>query len=123
MGSSPHQSVAGEGGCATPLSALSSREGTPIPPPQKIDEQAPNVDISRVQLDDNERRTLLQHPTGFMKTDSANILKSEPTDFLAQDDPMKEESPSYDFMKQDSMVYTKQVSMLLKLFPSSSLIS
>ena len=109
MGSSPHQSVAGEGGCATPLSALSSREGTPIPPPQKIDEPAPNVDISRVQIDDNERRSMLQHTTGFMKLEGSNILKSEPTDYLKQDDPMKEEPATYDFMKQDSMVgYQKQ---------------
>ena len=110
MGSSPHQSVAGEGGCATPLSALSSREGTPIPPPQKVDEPAPNVDISRVQLDDSERRSMLQHQTGFMKSDSSNVLKTEPSDFMKQDEPMKEEPPSYEFMKQDSMLYTTQES-------------
>jgi hypothetical protein len=114
MGSSPHQSVAGEGGCATPLSALSSREGTPIPPPQKIEEAAaPNVDISRVQIDETERRSMMQHQSGFMKSDP-NLLKPESNDFLKQEstvEPMKEEPPSYDFMKQDSMGYQKQESV------------
>ena len=109
MGSSPHQSVAGEGGCATPLSALSSREGTPIPPPQKVEETAPNVDISRVQIDDSERRALLQHQQ-FLKNNDA--MKSEPNDFLKQEsssvEPMKEEP--YDFMKQETMGYQKQES-------------
>ena len=35
---------------ATPSSAMSSREGTPLPPSQRPEDAAPNVDISRVQI-------------------------------------------------------------------------
>ena len=38
------------GGATTPSSALSSREGTPLPVSVKVEEPAPNVDISTVQI-------------------------------------------------------------------------
>lgn len=39
---------------ATPSSAMSSREGTPLPPSQRPEDAAPNVDISRVQIAESD---------------------------------------------------------------------
>jgi hypothetical protein len=51
---------------ATPSSAMSSREGTPLPPSQRPEDAAPNVDISRVKIGDNDQGVKRELPdSGF----------------------------------------------------------
>lgn len=47
---------------ATPSSALSSREGTPLPPSQRPEDAAPNVDISRVQIAESNDSVIKREP-------------------------------------------------------------
>ena len=46
---------------ATPSSAMSSREGTPLPASQRPEDAAPNVDISRVQIGENDKVIKREH--------------------------------------------------------------
>jgi len=49
---------------ATPSSAMSSREGTPLPASQRPEDAAPNVDISRVQIAENNDKVIKrEHPS------------------------------------------------------------
>ena len=60
---------------ATPSSAMSSREGTPLPASQRPEDAAPNVDISRVQIGENNDKVIKREQA----SSSDHVMQSNTT--------------------------------------------
>jgi hypothetical protein len=96
-GSSPRRSAAGEGGCATPLSVLSSREGTPL---HKVEEAAAGVDVASA--------VGMQHTSGKLDSDKMETGDSVKQEQPASKEPVKKEPGNFEVTKPPQMGYPKQ---------------
>ena len=74
-------------GCGTPSSTLSSREGTPVSSMQNNDEKAPNIDISRVKLEESGGLVL-----GVSGKNNIKQPHQQTEDMLDDPNPVKQEN-------------------------------
>lgn len=79
----------------TTHSAMSSREGTPISPHQISDEHPPNVDISKVQSDDQKRLTNLNIKIEQSDFNQAQMNECVPFNYMKSKTQTKFENCSF----------------------------
>ena len=121
-------------GCGTPSSTLSSREGTPLSSMQNNDEKAPNIDISRVKLEEagglvlgvSEKNNCKQpHQQTEDMLDDTNTVKQEneqvKSSFLSPDPSTARDHDSNRALSLDEQGFNRMASSSSSLHHTSSM--